>query len=84
MDSQATESKSCMWSNNCLDLNDCLDIPLRDQSFLENSSDGSALQIAELRSTDSFIANLGPHLTYLMQIKVVQMLGFMGKRKCHS
>lgn len=80
MDKKVTESKSSMWSNNCFDLNDCLNIPVHDHGYLENSSDGSAPQIAELRFSDSLIANLGPHLTQLMQIKVAQMLEFMGKK----
>lgn len=54
MDSQATESKSWIRSNNQFDLNDCLDIPLHGHGFLEHNSDGYALQIAELCSSDSY------------------------------
>lgn len=54
MDSQDREFESWKWSNNCLDLNDCLDIPVYDHGFLENRGDGSALQVVELRLTDSY------------------------------
>lgn len=64
------------WSNNHLNFNDCLDIPVADHGFLDNSSDGSALQIAELCSFDPSIANLVAHLT-----KAVQMLEFIEERK---